>query len=301
MIIFELLKKITGIGKTMSENAFFTIINGLKHLKKHPVLFVPGIAYYAISVFLGIIFGFFAILDFKESLGFDVFALISIVFVILVTILSAFTTAGSIGMAKEVVESGRTDYNHLIAYGKKYTFRLIWATFFITMIHLVSAIFWAPVLRILGSSEYTSEYVINAFKTDPSLLLPMFETLAAPVLIALLASSVYLLLVSFMFYFVSYIIVIDDMKVFKSYRTSFKLLRKRPIRVSSFVFLVTIIEMLITFVSVLLLSILNYLGLSFYSGFFIHLIISLFLTAAMNIWVTRFYMSLTNKPMASTE
>lgn len=283
----------------MTENAFITIVNGLKHLKKHPILFVPGIAYYAISVFLGFLFGFFAILDFKENLGFEVFALISITFMISMAVLSAFTTAGSIGMAKEVVESGKTNYNHLIAYGKKYTLRLIWATLFITLIHMITALFWAPVLRILGTSEYTTEFVINALKTDPSLLLPMIDTLAAPVLIALLASSVYLMLVSFMFYFVSYIIVIEGMTVFKSYRTSFKLLRKRPIRVSSFVFMITIIEMLITFVSVIILAALSSLGLSFYSGFFLHLFISLFLTAAMNIWVTRFYLSLTKKPMAS--
>ncbi|MBZ3934961.1 DUF7847 domain-containing protein [Methanimicrococcus blatticola] len=282
----------------MSENAFITIVNGLKLLKKHPVLFVPGIAYYTIAIFLAFLFGFFIIADLKMNLGISTFSLLSILFFLLMILLSSFTTAGSIGMAKEVLETGYTDSRHLFSYGKKFTLRLIWASFFIMMLRMVSAFFWTPVLNIIGSSEYGTEYVINALKTDPTLLLPMVDALAAPVFIAILASSLYLLLVSFMFYFVSYIIVIDNMKVFKSYRTSFKLLRKRPIRVSSFVFLITIIEMLITFISVLVMAALNYLGISFYSNFFIHLIISLFLTAAMNIWVTRFYMILTEKSCA---
>lgn len=282
----------------MSENAFITFVRGLKQLKEHPVLFVPGILYYAVAAVLVFVFNFLIFLDLTENLGFAFYSVLSVIFVAAALLLSSFTTAGSIGLSKEVVENGNTNYRHLFSYGKKYGFRLIFATIFITLLRSIIAFFWTPVLRIFSNSEYTAEYVLDAIKTDPSLLLPMIDALSTPVLFAVFASAVYLLLVSFMFYFVSYIIVIDDMKVFKSYRTSFKLLRRRPIRVSSFVFLVTAVEILVTFINVLAAAVLSYIGLPLYFGFIIYTVVSLFLTTAMYIWVTRFYMILTGKDCA---
>ncbi|WNY28426.1 hypothetical protein MmiEs2_06110 [Methanimicrococcus stummii] len=280
--------------KNTSENAFVTIIIGLKQLKDNPVLFIPGIAYYSVSVFLAILFGVFAA-DFSNYFGARAFSIFYGLFLILIIFISSFTTAGSIGMAKEVIESRSANYKQFFSYGKKYTLKLVWAAVFISLIRLVSAIFWKPVLNIIGDSEYGADYVINALNNDPALLAPMFDALAAPVLAAVLLSSAYLILVSFMFYFVSYIIVVDDLGVFKSYQKSFKLLRMRPIRVLSFVFLVTVIQLLITFIGIFIITALSYIGFSFYFGFAVHLILAFFLTAAMNVWVTRFYMILSKK------
>ncbi len=279
----------------MAENAFITFVKGLKQLKEHPVLFVPGILYYAVAAVLVLVFNFLIYLDLTKNLGFTFYSVLSLLFAASVLLLSSFTTAGSIGMSKEVVVNGNANYSHLFSYGKKYGLRLVLATVFITLLRSIIAFFWTPVLRIFSDSEYTAEYVIEALKTDPSLLLPMIEALSTPVLFAVFASAVYLLLVSFMFYFVSYIIVIDNMKVFKSYRTSFKLLRRRPIRVSSFVFLVTAVELLVIFINVLAAAVLSYIGLPFSFSFLIYMALSLFLTTAMYIWVTRFYLILTGK------
>lgn len=279
----------------MTENAFITFVKGLKQLKEHPILFVPGILYYVVAAFFVLLLNFLIYSGLADNLGLTFYSVLSVIFAASVLLASSFTTAGSIGMSKEVVVNGKTSYRDLFSYGKKYGLRLIFATVFITLLRSVIAFFWTPVLRIFSNSEYTAEYVIHALKTDPSLLLPMIDALSAPVFFAVLASAVYLLLVSFMFYFVSYIIVIDGMKVFKSYRTSFKLLRRRPIRVSSFVFLVTAVEMLITFINVLVTAVLSYFGLPLYFGFFIYLAVSLFLSTAMYIWVTRFYLILTGK------
>lgn len=279
----------------MAENALITILKGFKQLKTHPVLFAPRIAFYVVVFLLSILFAFLMRINISENPGFFLFSLLSLFLLILLVLASSYTTAGSIGIAKEIVETGNADFSRLFFYGKKYTFRLVAAAVFITLLRSVSAFFWAPVLHLFGNSPYDSAYVVNALENDLSLLIPVFSELAAPVLLTLLASSVYLLLVSFMFYFVSYIIVIDDMKVFKSYRKSFRLLRRRPIRVSSFVFIITFIRMLLTFASAVVLGVLTYFGGSIYFGFIVHLAVSLFLTTAMTIWVTRFYIILTGK------
>lgn len=282
----------------MSENAVVTIVNGLKHLIKHPSLFVPDIVYYAVFIFLAVFLAFFDLFKFMEIMQLKSITIISLLIILFIILLTSFIEAGSIGMAKEVVSTGQTSYKHLFSYGKKYTLRLVFAIFFIVILRSVSAVFWTPVLKSLGSSEYGTDYVINALTNDPSLLIPMMTDLAAPVFFATLGTSLYLMLISFMFYFVAYIIIIDDMSVFKSYRMSFRLLRKRPIRIVSFVFLVTLIELLATAVSVLSSAVLSYSGFSLYSGVFIHLVISILLAAAMNVWTARFYMILTDKETA---
>ncbi|WNY23027.1 hypothetical protein MmiHf6_03230 [Methanimicrococcus hongohii] len=281
----------------MAENAFITIVNGLRILKKHPVLFVPSVIYYFATIVLGVSF-ILLLLDF-EKFGFGTLLYVLIGFLVLIFFIYSFVNAGSIGMAKEAVESGSTNFKYLFSYGKKYSFRLMAATIFIMLIRSVSAIFWKPVLNKFGGLEYDADYVIDALNNDPSLLLPMFETLAVPVLIAVFASAIYLILVSFMFFFVSYIIVIDDLSVFKSYRKSFKLLRTRPIRIISFIFLITVIQSLTTFISILFTAALNYFGFPSFIGLAVHLILLIFTAAALNIWVTRFYIILTKKETAA--
>ncbi|MDR2944955.1 MAG: hypothetical protein LBU81_07770 [Methanosarcinales archaeon] len=277
----------------MTENVFITFALGLKQLKEHPVLFVPGILYYIVVFFFALVFNFMIRLDLTGNSGFSFNPVFSVSFIAAVLMLSSFTAAGSIGMSKEIVKNGKTTFRHLFSYGKKFGLRLALATVFITLLRSFVAFFWAPVLRLFNNSEYTAEYVIDTLKTDPSLLLPLIETLSAPVLIMVFASAVYLLLVSFMFYFVSYIIVIDDMKIFKSYRLSFKLLNRRPIRISAFVFLVTAVEMLAVFINALAAAVFSFINLPFFFSFSIYAVVSLFFTTAMYLWVTRFYMVLT--------
>ncbi|MDV0444989.1 hypothetical protein MmiAt1_05410 [Methanimicrococcus sp. At1] len=276
----------------MIENIFMTIVNGLKNLKKHPVLFAPAVLYYLSFIFLLILFSILLTLDLKNQWGYQLFTLLSVAYLFLILLLSSFAAAGSIGMAKEVVETDGTKLSHMLRFGKKYTLRLAAASVFIHLLRSISALFWTPVLQIFGNPEYGTDYVTDALTNDPSLLIPMIQELAAPVLFATLISAVYLLIVSFMFYFVSYIIVIDDAKVFKSYRKSFRLLRTHPIRIVSFVLLITIIEVLISFIGILAAAAANYYALPLYFGASVHLILFLFLTAAANIWTARFYIVL---------
>ncbi|MDR0768287.1 MAG: hypothetical protein LBE57_07715 [Methanosarcinales archaeon] len=282
----------------MTENAFTTIVSGLKLLKRHPILLIPAAVHHVAIIYLALLLVFFV-------LNFNYFEINSLAVylagVLLTLFISSFATAGSVGMAKEVIESGATRSKHLLSYGKKYTFKLVLAFLFITLIRTVFSLFWQPVLNRVGDMEFNADYVLDALNTDPSLLLPMFEALAVPVLIAVLATAAYLLLVSFMFYFVSYIIVIDNLSVFKSYRKSFKLLWTRPIRVISFVFLVTVIQMLVTSASVLLIAVFNHFGFPFLIGLTVNLVLLILLAAAMNIWVTRFYIILTGKKMAEMQ
>lgn len=279
----------------MSENAFITVVNGLKHLKANPILLAPGLIYYLVTIFLSIavVVSVYLILSF--DVGFTTFAAVTFSFLVVVTVLSSFTTAGLIGMAREVVKYGYTDFSHLFSYGRKYCVKLIIASVFIWILRSITAVFWAPFVRLFSGSGYTSDYIIEALKNDPTLLLPLLDALGPAALLALFLSSVYLLLVSFMFYFVSYIIVVDNISVFRSYRKSFSLLRRRPIRVSSFVFLTTLLQILATLTVIVITAFLAQFNYFSILGVLFNIFVSLLFVAAMNVWVTRFYLILTNQ------
>ena len=273
------------------ENAFVIAANGLKHLKSNPILLVPGFTYYFIAVVLSFLFKNFIDLKITSSIT------MAGLFLLLTTVLSYFTTAGLIGGAKEVVTSGRTVFSDLLFYGRKYCFKLIVAAVFIWALRSLSALFWTPVLRLFLNSEYTAAFVADALMTDPMLLLPLFDLLGPAALLSLFLSSAYFIVVSFLFYFVSFIIVIDETSVFKSYRKSFSLLRKHPIQIVSFVLLMTLLRVLFILVIIIMTAFLIYFQFLSIFSTLLQILISVLFAACMNIWITRFYIVLTKQKM----
>ncbi|MCL2142085.1 MAG: hypothetical protein FWH46_04330 [Methanimicrococcus sp.] len=274
------------------ENALKIFAGSLKHLKEHPVLFVPNCIYYTATYTLGVFFAALSYLALYYGFGYIVLTLLSIIFVIGSAFFSAFTTAGTIGMTKDVIEFDSTDLNYLLYYGKKYTLKLVIASVLITMIRGLSAFFWTPVIQRFTGSDYAMVDVMNALQTDPASLLPLFDILAVPALISLILTTLYFVLISFMFYFISYIIVIDHSSVYKSYRKSFSYLRKKPIQISSFVLIMLIFSLIPSILTGLLIL---YTPSSSIRPFFMilaNIMFSILFISVTNVWITRFYIVL---------
>ena len=278
------------------ENIFVTAVGSLKHLKNHPILFLPGIVYPFLILFLSLVFGVFSI--FLPASNLLLSAAVSVFSLFLTAMLLFFTTAGLIGAAGQTVRFGSTSFSDIIRYGRKFCLRLALASVFIWALRSLSAFFWAPVIRLFFDSEYTAAFVIETLKTDPLLLLPLFEILGPTALSALFLSSAYFILISFMFYFVSFIIVIDNKSVFKSYRESFSLLKKRPIRVVSFVFLMTLVRVLFVLLLLISAAVFLYLQIPQIIGLIFQTTASVFFTAFTTVWITRFYIILTRQKTA---
>ena len=281
------------------ENAFQSFVKGLQHLKAHPVLFVPGCIHNLAAYVLSLFFTTLSVLILYYDMGYIILSAVSLFFIILLAFFSAFTTAGAIGMSKEVMTSGCTDLYHMLSYGKKYTLKLVIVSVLVTLLRSFSAIFWKPALELFVGSEYTTSDIASTLQSDPLSLLPLLQMLAIPSLIALLLTIIYFLLLSFLFYLISYIIVVDDLSVYKSYRQSFSYLTRRPVRIITFVLMAQVVGFIPNILAGLLI-----LGLpmSRYLPFFIvlaNMVFSILFMSVMSVWVTRFYMILEKKDISA--
>ena len=282
------------------ENALKIFVRSLKHLKKHPILFIPNCIFYTAMYTVGVFISALSVLAIYYGLGYAaLITLLSLILIAVTAVFSAFTTAGNIGMAKDVIESDDTDLYHLFSYGKRYALKLVIASVLITMLRGLSAFFWTPVVRLFAGSDYTMTGVADALQTYPLSLLPLIDILTIPALVSLILTTVYFVLISFMFYFISYIIVIDHSSVYTSYRKSFSYLRKKPVQISSFVLMVQVFGL----IPYILTGILLYLiPPSYHLAIFmivVNIMFSILFVSVTTVWVTRFYMALDNRILPS--
>ena len=289
------------LGVFAMENALKIFAKSLKHLKKHPILFVPNCIFYTAMYTMGVFFTALSVLIIYYGLGYTILTLLSLIILVVSTLFSAFTTAGNIGMAKDVIESDDTDLYHFFSYGKRYTLKLVIASVLITMLRGLSAFFWTPVVRLFAGSDYSMVDVADALQNDPASLLPLFNILAVPALVSLILTAAYFVLISFMFYFISYIIVIDHSSVYASYRKSFSYLRKKPIQISSFVFMVLIFGLIPHILTGILIY---YVPSSPHLSVFmiaVNIMFSILFVSVTNVWVTRFYMVLEKRILSEKD
>jgi len=209
-------------------------------------------------------------------------------------------------MAKEAIATGTTSFKDMVAYGKKYTIRIVFSTILLSLIQSVSIIFWLPLYFAYKNAGYTIEMIFEMFyavETAPDAFLSFLGAVLFSSMIGLLLTLIYWIFLSFIFYFVSYAIIVDDMPVIAAFKKSFALLRQYPWKV--FFFIVLII--LLTMALMIILSIVTmpfsmpsslspnvslYLYLSFI-GSLIQTIFSAAISVAIIVWNTRFYMGIT--------
>ena len=293
------------------EHIVDTFSNGIKNMVKNPILFLPMFIYFLLICVLSIIFGLMiaeplvAIIEGEEVsvINWLLLGLVSFLFLLVMTILSSYVSAGTIGMVKESVLTGRTKFKDLFTYGNKFTIRFFFASFLMSFLELVMILFWLPTIYIFINSEYTVLSFIETLLMDPETLIPLLTALTIPILIGCLLTIIYSVVIYFAFYFVTYALVVDDLSVITSFKKSYALLRQHPFSIVFFILIIYAITSVFSSI-ISMISLMPLMPLDPIISTIILLLLLAFTfvatpiyTVAIFVWATRFYMSLTEKEL----
>lgn len=304
------------------EHVIDTFFNGLKNLKNNMILFVPFTVFMGLvlvlSLILGGLLGVFIIDagDLISSLSTVVVLLF--LFMAVIILLSCYVMAGTIGMAKEAIATGMTSFKDMFGYGKKYMVRITGSTILLSIIQLVSIVFWLPFYFAYKNAGDAMSEIVNTLESDPNALfsiimlendpdalISIITSLFVPVMIGCLLTFIYLIITSIVFYFVSYAIVVDDMPVIASFKKSFALLKQYPGKVIIFIVLLyllssallSIASSVFTFLSMFTLVNTSLFIFLYFVGLLFMIAVSIAVSVATIVWETRFYMSVTEKEL----
>ncbi len=145
-----------------------------------------------------------------QSLSVIIIAII--VAVILYILINAFFWAGAIGMAREAIATGSTDFSHMVDYGKRKFKSIFLVDIIIGLLSLVGIIFLVPgILYILPKISALSE-------------LPPGEVFTALAIFGLgfLALITYITIISIVFALSRYAVIIDDVDAIKGIKNGIK-------------------------------------------------------------------------------
>ncbi len=213
-----------------------------------------------------------------QSMGIIIIAII--VTILLCMLINAFFWAGAIGMAKEATETGRTNFSHMIEYGKRKFISLFFTDIILGLISFVGVVFLVPsILYILPKLRVLS-------------VLPPEEVFTALAIFGLgfLAMSLYILIISIIFALPRYAVVIDDLGAIGGIKAGFKMFMRNKVAV---------------FLLCLIVFTANMISMSFgviqYIGWVISAILSIIIISPLTvIWWSRLYLSMA-EPTEPTE
>jgi hypothetical protein len=293
------------------ENIIDTFTNGFKNTTKNLILFVPTlllILLAIVSVFIiaipAVIILIMAFSSSDPVVYAPILIAVSFIFLILLLLVSSFFSAGQIGMSKDVVGAGKTSMNSFFSHGKKYTIRVFLSTLILMLLNIVIIAFWIPLYNAFVKSGILLDQVFEAYielamgNFDP--FMEFINIFLVPILIGSLLTFIYSWILTFLFYFVSYAIVIDDMPVIAAFKKSVALLKQYPGKVIVFILIISILGFLISVISnvfstlssfSILLSLLSLIVSLFVT------IVSVILLVVSFVWEARFYMAATEKEL----
>jgi hypothetical protein len=205
-----------------------------------------------------------------QSMGIIIIAII--VTIILCMLITAFFWAGAIGMAKEATETGRTNFPHMIEYGKRKFISLFFTDIIVGLISFVGIIFLVPGIlytlpKLMGLSELPPEEVFTTF---------------AVLGIGFLAMIVYIVIISIIFALPRYAVVIDDVGAIRGVKNGFAVFMRNKVAV----FLLWLIVLVVSLISATL-------GAIPYIGGLIIIILSVIVIEPLTvIWWSRLYLSM---------
>jgi len=304
------------------EHIVDTFVNGIKNMYKNKVILLPFLLFTFVSIILSFIWTFIPLMGIEiDPLVLNIGTAVSS---IILFILTAYVSAGMIGMSKEAISTGKTKFKDLFTYGNKYTIRFIFATIILLILQLVTIVFWSPVIYLFMNSGYTIDLFLDLLMNNFDALVPFLKTLFVPALFCLLLTSIYLIIIWVLFYFATYAIVIDDMPVIASFKKSYTMVRQHIWKVILFIIMVYAITAGIIIIAysifcfvlffVILFTALSTVASPTLStvGILIMLIIMLvmsifllvvlaFVSVAEIVWTTRFYMSVNDHELYTKE
>jgi hypothetical protein len=205
-----------------------------------------------------------------QSMGIIIIAII--ITIILCMLINAFFWAGAIGMAKEATETGRTNFSHMIEYGKRKFISLFFTDIVIGLISFVGIIFLVPSIldtlpKLMVLSELPDVEVITTF---------------AVLGLGILAMIVYIAIISIIFALPRYVVVIDDVGAIRGVKKGFEIFMSNKV----VVFLLWLIVLVVGIITASL-------GAIPYIGGLIGIILSVIVIQPLTvIWWSRLYLSM---------
>ena len=285
------------------EHIVDTFVNGVKNLTKNPVLFVPLILLVILAIIITVPAIIIATDIINLTAGFNmIIAAVCVIAFILLLLLGSFYSAGQIGMIKEAIEKGKTNMSDFFSYGRKYAIRMFLSEIILLILNSLALLFWIPLYNAYVKSGLTLNFIFDSFN-DFMLsgnIEPFMETIsifAFSLSIGLLLTTIYFLILTVLFYFVSYAIVIDDLPVIAAFKKSLSLLKQYPGKVIIFIIAVNVLVMAILQIAEIFWTILIFNMVLFIIGAFPYLLVELFVSIAALVWTARFYMAITEKEL----
>jgi hypothetical protein len=123
----------------------------------------------------------------------------------------SFFTAGTIGMAKEAILTGKTNLSHMMSYGKKKFLSYFGASVIVGLVMLVGVLFLIP--GIISLLAHSDEIVSQTPLTSAQLIPIMLPFIGGIILMVL-----YILPMSLILMLVPYAVVIDDISSVEGFR-----------------------------------------------------------------------------------
>ncbi|MCL2142087.1 MAG: hypothetical protein FWH46_04340 [Methanimicrococcus sp.] len=260
--------------------------NGLKTVQNNLVLFGPAIVMSFIMlipllVYIAAILVSFYVFELTEIGGVLIFLLATLCFILFVLLASAYLTGGQIGMAMEATSTGKTTLDHFTLYGKKFLSRMFSISIINLLIQAAALIFWIPAFYAMYNFILPVSDLVNRSIVEFYLMFPL------PILIGVILTLIYEVIVSVLFFFVSYNTVADDLSVIRSYKRSVSLLKEKTSQILLFIIVYFFIIFFVSTVIGIVGLIISFLGS----------ILSLILAVVSTVWITRYYMAITEKPL----
>ena len=210
--------------------------------------------------------------QFAQHIGIIIAAVI--ITAILALLISAYFTAGAIGMAKVATQTGKTDMSDMKDYGRRKFISLLFADIIVGLITLVGLVFLIPGIL------YALPLLATISEPTPEVFLPAFATF----MIGLLIMCIYMIIISILFALTRYAVVIDDLGAIDGVKKGFYLFRDHKVDV----FLLWLVALVISLVVSVILGLIPFVGQ------FLNIAISIIVIQPLIfIWWSRFYMSLT--------
>lgn len=135
-----------------------------------------------------------------------------IITIILGSLVSAFLTAGAIGMAKEAIKSGRTNIADMINYGRRKFIDIFFANLIIGLIAFAGFVFIIP-----GVLSFW-DVIIFGRTLPPAEVLPLVALFG----LGFLAMGIYIMIISIIFAPSQYVIVIEDLGAVEGVKKGFR-------------------------------------------------------------------------------
>ncbi|WNY24828.1 hypothetical protein [Methanolapillus millepedarum] len=290
----------------MTESLQETLKRGFSDFKRNMMpLTIPPllmmVVIFILSIIFGAILGYFMYMDIASvgsgtvTYNYWAFLILTIVFVLVILLISGYFTAAIVGLSKEAVTIGTTKWKNMWGYGKKYFVRITLATIISTILSLLAIIFYLPLIYELYKAGTDPTVVFGT----PVAMMQLLDDMTIYYYAGMILSTIYYILLSFVIYFVSYAIVVDDMKTIAGFKKSYQMLKENTIQVMWFVLAVTIISMLVVMVIMFLFYVFAWLlGIAgLYIAEILAFIIIIFLVALTSVWGARAYFVLEKRPV----